>query len=506
MTVVGGRRPQLPAASVGLVGLVAFACRLGPVLHGGGLRGMAGYDDGVYFAAAHAIVAGQVPYRDFVLLHPPGLPLLLTPFALLGHVVGDANGWAGARLFMMALGAASAMVAVLIGRRFGRVAAIGGGLLYAVWVPAINGETSTLLECMPNLLLLTALAVLGSPRLRSGRSQRGQSGQVACPLVAGAALGLGTTIKIWGLAPLAVVLVWQLIEDGRRRSAVVLGGAVAAVVAVCVVPFALAPARMTQLVVSDQLQRAYTKATLLDRLADFTPVHRLAPHAGFPLLVGLVAVVLMVGLGAAAFAVRQRPARVFVALLLVQGAVLCVSPPYFTHYGAYLAPAAVLTAAVGAQGLVDRVGPSPRWRPLTVGGLVALLLAAAVPVVTRPYFTPYDTARISAVLAGRHCVAADSPGALALAGVLTRDLERGCPTRIDVSGVTYTDAHLVGPDGMTVPRSRNPLWQKYLMTYLLSADAAITTRSAADGLTRADVAALSRKGILYRGHGVTVYG
>ena len=77
---------------------------------------------------------------------------------------------------------------------------------------------------------------------------------------------------------------------------------------------------------------------------------------------------------------------------------------------------------------------------------------------------------------------------------------------IDVSGVTYNRDRTVGPTGQTVPRSRNPLWQKDLMTYLLGAQAAITTRSAVDGLTRGDLAVLARRGILYRGNGVTVYG
>ena len=65
-------------------------------------KGIDGYDDGVYYSAADAVVAGEAPYRDFVLLHPPGLIYLLTPFAALGPLVGDANGWATARVAMMA--------------------------------------------------------------------------------------------------------------------------------------------------------------------------------------------------------------------------------------------------------------------------------------------------------------------------------------------------------------------------------------------------------------------
>ena len=167
-------------------------------------------------------MGGRVPYRDFVLLHPPGLIYLLTPFAALGRVIGDADGWAVARLAMMGVGALSAVLAVLVGRRFGAVAALGGGLVYAVWPPALNGETSTYLECLPNALLLVALLLLGAPRGR-GPERRA----AAYPLVAGAALGLAMSVKIRGVAPLLVVLGWQLLSAGWRRAVLVLAGAAA---------------------------------------------------------------------------------------------------------------------------------------------------------------------------------------------------------------------------------------------------------------------------------------
>jgi alpha-1,2-mannosyltransferase len=492
---LGGRRATGAALAIGAL---AFAARLYPVLHGGGLRGLAGYDDGVYYSAADAVVAGRVPYRDFMLLHPPGSIYLLTPLAALGHVVGDANGWAVARVAMMMVGALSAVLVYLVARRFGPVAGIGGGVLYAVWVPAINGETSTFLECIPNALLLLALLLLGSKRLTRGW---------VWPLLAGAALGLATAIKIWGVAPLVVIVVWQLLGVGWRRAAKVFAGAAGAAAAVCVVPFALDPGRMFTLVVSDQMQRSGVHTSLLDRATDFTPIHRLLPSAGVGVELLVLAVVVGLGALAMALAVQDRRARVFVTLLLVQGAVLCGSPPYFTHYGAFLAPPLTLTAAVAAQRVSDRLGMrAPRWRPVAVAAMGVLVIVLAVPVLTHAYFTPVDTQRVAALVADRRCVAADSPGALVLAGVLTRDLDRGCPTRIDVSGVTYNRDRVVGPTGKTVPRSRNPLWQKDLMTYLLGAQAAITTRSAVDGLTRADLAVLARRGVLYRGNSVTVYG
>jgi len=105
---------------VALVGVLAFAVRLWSVLHNGGLSAVLGYDEGVYFGASAGLVHGLVPYRDFVLVHPPGSLLLLSPFAELARVVGDPTAWSGARLFVMLVGSANAMMVTVVGRRAGR--------------------------------------------------------------------------------------------------------------------------------------------------------------------------------------------------------------------------------------------------------------------------------------------------------------------------------------------------------------------------------------------------
>lgn len=76
---------------VAVIFTVAFLARLSPTLRGSGLYGLNFYDDGVHFAAATGFVHGRLPYRDFLLLHPPGIVLALAPFAVLGHWVGDAT-------------------------------------------------------------------------------------------------------------------------------------------------------------------------------------------------------------------------------------------------------------------------------------------------------------------------------------------------------------------------------------------------------------------------------
>jgi alpha-1,2-mannosyltransferase len=493
--VVGAAiRHAPPWAGYAAVGVLAFLVRLYPVLTGGGLHGTDGYDDGVYVGGAEAVVDGRLPYRDFLLLHPPGMVYLLAPFALLGKLVGESDGWAVARLAVMALGAVSAVLVILVLRPFGPAAALAGGVLYAVWPPVLGAETSTLLEAPANTLLLAALLVLGRRRPRP-----------RAELVAGAALGLATTIKIWGVAPLLVVLMWQLLTRGRRPAGQVALGAAVGICVVCLPTFILAPRRMVDDVVSSQLQRAGSNTSPLLRAAIITPVSQLWPHASTAATVLAVSAFALLTTVCAAIAWRRPKARIFVVLLVAQGLVLGVSPSFFPHYAAYLAPAVALTAGVAAGALLERGG---RTRSVARAPfLVALAVTYAVLLgssLSTPRLSPFDGARIRAVLGDRRCVASDAPGPLVLAGVLYRNLGRRCPTRIDVSGATYTTDRVTDASGTSVARQRNPLWQKDILGYLLSGQAAVVSRRQADGFTPATWRTLSRLPVLYRARGVIV--
>jgi alpha-1,2-mannosyltransferase len=477
------------------VGVLALFTRLYPVLHSGGLKGVGGYDDGVYFAASEAVVAGRVPYRDFVLLHPPGLVYLLSPFALLARVVGDANGWAIARVAAMVVGSLSAVLVMLVLRRFGIVASLAGGSLYAVWPPALNAEYSTLLEGPANTLLLASLVLLS-------RRRRGPGAE----LLAGAAVGLTAAVKIWGVVPLLIVIGWQLLTRGHRAAGRVAAGGLLAIAAVCAPTLLLAPRRMVGYVVSDQLHRSETRASLLLRAANFTPVSRLWPHASTIESTAGVLMVAALGLICAVVAWTRRSARIFAVLLAAQTAVLLVSPSYFTHYGAYLAPAVALTGGVAGAEVMRRLGRTSAWpsRSFGASAFVAVCLLT-LPVFSVNRMAPFHGSRVRAALSGRRCVTADSPTSLLLAGVLSSDLARGCPTQIDVTGVTYGVDRVVGPNGRTVPRVLNPLWQKDILGYLLSGQAAMVTRIEARGFSVATMRVLRSLPVLYRGPDVTVY-
>src|SRR6195952_2332063 len=126
-----------------LIAALAFVVRVRLLTQRGGLLGSDGYDDGVYYAAADALVHGRLPYRDFLLLQPPGTVLALTPFAWLGSITHDPIGVVVARLTFIAVGALNAVLMALVARRFGAIAALLAGFGYAVFFPAAYAERST---------------------------------------------------------------------------------------------------------------------------------------------------------------------------------------------------------------------------------------------------------------------------------------------------------------------------------------------------------------------------
>lgn len=119
---------------------------------------MLGYDDGGHYGAADALLSGRLPYRDFLLRHPPGIALALSPFAAIGRLTSDPTGMALARLACMAVGALNAAV-----RRAGGVPAGVRGRER----PPLLVETTTLVHRPPRWLGgdgRPLRGVLGHPR------------------------------------------------------------------------------------------------------------------------------------------------------------------------------------------------------------------------------------------------------------------------------------------------------------------------------------------------------
>jgi alpha-1,2-mannosyltransferase len=462
----GSRIPLLAG-----VALLAFMVRLLPIVLGGGLESYGRYDDGVYYAASDALTFGRVPYRDFVLLHPPGILLVLAPFALLGRLTSDPVGMALGRLAFMAVGALNTVLVTALAWRWGRRAALAAGVLYACWFPAVYSEQSTLLEPLGGTALLVALLLL----LKTARSPSRRA-----EVLAGVALGLAVALKIWYVAPWVAVVMWQLTARRWRAGLrLVLCGSVALMVVL--LPFILlAGGRMFDMVVRDQLLRPQAATTSrLGRLSSILGVQTLLlGHHDARVTVTVIVLVSLVV--AAVVCSIEDTSRPLVAVLAINLAVLLASPSYFEHYAALTAaPSAVVVGvALGKLGTAGKRRLVPR---LVFAVAMVAFAASGARVALRHQDTSFPGAQL-AKAAPAGCVTSDLPEALIQMNRLSSDLRSGCRVAIDVTGITYDSLHRTEPDGAATPRADNLAWQQYLYNYLLSGQSFVIARRTGDAI------------------------
>jgi hypothetical protein len=456
-----------------VVAVLALVARLAPVLRGGGLTGVLAYDDGVYYSASDALLSGRVPYRDYLLLHPPGITLALAPFAALGRLAGDAEGMAAARVAFMLVGTLSAVLVWRIASRVSPRAGLVAGLFYAVWQPAAAAERTTLLEPLVNLGLLGALALLGPG---AGRRRI---------VAAGVVLGLAVAVKAWAVVPFLVLTLWLLRRSGWRTAVSYVGAGAAAAAAVCLPFLVLAGPRMLRMVVLDQLGRPNNGVPTVVRLASIEGLRLSHRPVTASLATTAVLVAVLGGLAVAALAWRRPATRVWAALLAGAVLTLLTSPSYFGHYGTFAAPALALLVGAGADTVLSRLAVrTPVVRPLAPAlGLVVLAVLAAHVVTHAEGRRPPPESAMADQLAGARCVAADSAAALVAADVLSRDLEQGCPVVVDVTGLTYDQDRGDLRSGSTpTARRHDPEWQRSVDRYLTGASAVLLDQWRSDGL------------------------
>ena len=484
--------------------VLAFALRFSFVLASpGGLRGNYGYDASVYYSAADALSFGRLPYRDFVMLHPPGAMLALIPFAALGRITSDDTGFIAGNIAFMMLGAVNAVLVVRVALRmnFDHRAAIAAGLFYAFWIGSVGAEFLSRLEPLGNFAALCGL--LAYFRARDAPSR-------LSAMMCGVAFGAAASVKIWWVVPLLILLAWHLTTQRRRRLHQVAGGAALSLIVLNGPFFAAAPAQMWHMVIIDQLGRNRNQSSLLIRMSELSGVHQLDAHLGSALTLTFSLVLPATFAYALALAWRVSAARLILVLALAQGTLLMTAPSWFSFYADYLAPAAALSLAAAVStspaSFADaRFSPRPRviaWTPLIAATAVTCMFLIAGPNWATARF---PSERLARAVDHTRCVMSDSPMGLILLNTLSRDLSHGCQNWVDVTGRTYGIDASSGVDGGPGPRSKNPRWQRDLLRYLRSGNAVLLIRTAGTGISHSTLVTLHRAGALAAADGYVIY-
>ncbi|MDQ6842568.1 MAG: hypothetical protein M3025_09125 [Actinomycetota bacterium] len=448
-----GRGSRAQATRVGPVGLVVLAAttlglalRLYQLMRPGYLLGVTEYDDAVDFGSAVRLVHGVLPYRDFVLVQPPGISWLMAPVALLANITGSASGFAVARVLTACAGAASITLAGLLVRHRGvLVTTVTCGLL-AVYPGAIEAAHTVLLEpWMVLFCLIGAVAIFDGDAITTRLTRLAWGG---------AAFGFAGAIKAWAALPVLVILVLCWRRLAWRPWFAYLGGVIAGF-AIPVLPFlAIAPQAFYQSVVSAQLSRVdvtrvlfWLRLVSLTGLNDLHAVSRGETLAAAILIAGFVAVCL-----AGAWA-RTRRAPPDLERFAIGGAGLVLvaflwPPDYYSHYAAFFAPFLAMSIALPAGRLIaDRRQPSSTGARRSRAGLLAagLSAAAALAFLVMADVQAHHEAKLAAGSPGASadrqipagaCVVTDISALTMVADRFSSNVT-GCSPMIDAIGTDY---------------------------------------------------------------------
>ena len=442
-------------AAIAAAALLALGLRFYQLSRPGYLLGVNEYDDGNYFGSAARLINGSLPYRDFLIVQPPGITLLMIPAALLSKVTGTAWGMGVGRILTVFAGAASVVLVGLLVRHRGVLATVIACGISAVYPDSIQAAKTVLVEPWLVLFcLIGALAVFDRDHLaRSGRRI----------FWGGVAFGFGGAVEPWAVFPVIVVVV-LLLRWPRRLGLYVAG--VAAGFLVPVVPFAaLAPSKFYEATIIAQIggRANATRVAIWPRiqamtgLADLShPTHLIEAVAAI-LIVGFV----LGGLGLRLLLTRRLPAALDLfavgSTALVVAAFLWPSQFHY-HFGAFLAPFLGMAIALTAATLIPDPQPAARtdwtlpavmrWGTAGLAALAILIMAGYQYGWERGQVAKLPlsvTARAQRLIPPGACLLADEMSFAVMTNRLTSDVP-GCSPLLDATGTNYALSHGRDPE------------------------------------------------------------
>lgn len=430
--------------------------------------GMMEYDDGVYYGAASALLHGVVPYRDFVLLHPPLAGLLWTPFAAVGALAGDRTGMGLARIAVVAM---SGVNMLLVGRlvlggssadRSRRIGAVAAGATYALYANSVVAEHTILLEGPTNLLGLLACWLL----FLNGSIQTNR--RLA---LAGAGFALATSVKMFGAAYFVAALLYLAVQRRGRGLPFLVGGYALTLLLVWTPFLIAAPVEMLRGVVLAQLTRPPSGGqNALDRMSDLLGLSAAIGHPAPPAMIMAAAV----GLAALLTHLwkREVESRYWTILMLMTGIAFLLSSSFFSHYGDALAPPLAVTAGYAAR----QVAQSAAYRRGT--SVAALLSATCIFLVLlvgaiRPLSSLSGQGDLALaaqrIVPPSACIYTDSVS-LAIAGDRFRPPTASCPSWLDGRGEALVMSRTAPRDFYPRGFTTLAVWQTETLRQLCYAD------------------------------------
>lgn len=414
--------------------LLALALRAYQLARPGHLLGVGDYDDGTDFGSAILLVHGVLPYRDFILVQPPGITLLMTPVALLSRLAGTAGAIAVGRILTVLASAGAVVLGGLIVRHRGVFAVVATCGLIAIYPGSVQAAHTVLLEPWLVLFCLAGVALTFDGDLLAS------SGRLTW---SGVAFGFAGAIKLWAIIPAAVILV--ILLAGRRWAVRYLVG-VAAGFLIPVLPFAaMAPGRFYDGVVKAQLVRTSARTPLLYRLQFLTGM---TGWQSAKLVVVIAAVIMVAGVGGtligASLVTRQRPPLVewlAVAVAALVVVAFLVPDNFYYHYSAFLGPFLAMAFALPAARLIDSADHAGEWLRRAAAGVAALTIVAlpiAVPQAENTWNPTFSAgiAPVKRVILPGACVVSDQASLLIAADRFVSSVPTCLPV-VDGFGTSY---------------------------------------------------------------------
>jgi hypothetical protein len=435
------------------VTVLAFALRLYyQYTRPGFLLGVTEYDDGPYFGSAVRLVHGSMPYRDFVLVQPPGITLLMTPAALLTYLTGTGWGLALGRVLTLLAGTGTVILAGLLVRHRGPLAVLLTCGVLAVYSDGVAASHTVLVEPWLVLFCLAgAVTVFDGDRITASTKRLAWGG---------VAFGFAGAVEGWAIVP--VLVLTALLLPQWRRAAVFAGG-VAAGFLIPVLPFAIAaPSQIYRSLITAQVgyRAGATRVGLMDRLRNMIGLpYALGWSQTLVLAAVLALIIFLIVTQASAVVVAHKPLATldwFATVSAVLIVAMFLWPPQFHyHFTEFLAPFLALILALPVSRLVsggdgdDGLTPVwPRTAPqqarrrlgLAIAGVAALAIAvvalfqftfeSGVPRVIGPI-----PAAIDRIIPPGACVLTDQVSVTLAANRFVSSVP-GCPRMVDSLGTT----------------------------------------------------------------------